>query len=115
MYKVILNSISIACILICCMYLVVILDNKEIKPLKGLRKAWFGDYSVLHHVWENIKYLPILLMIPVMLMIALTLITQMGIGNLRVRLDIQFLTSCLFWILAAITCILWGTKHKNKK
>lgn len=99
----ILNTISIAVILLLTAYLSSIVDRKQLRLFNAIYYYFKGDNTKWNHTWLNRRYLWLYLLIPSMLTMAIVLISQMGLGNLKIRLDIQFYIQTCFWISLAFT------------
>lgn len=99
----ILNTISILTIILTTSYLSSVIDKKQIRLFKALFDRFMGDNTVWEHTMRYKGYLWLYILIPSMLTIAVVLISQLGVGNLKIRLDIQFFLQTFFFISLALS------------
>lgn len=105
------TCISIISIIISCTVLVTQADKQDIKPMRALiNKIVYKDSTLYNHILNNKLLLLRLCLVPLMLPIAVSLINQLGMGNLRIRLDIQSLLLSIFWVVLTINFITLNKK-----
>lgn len=94
----ILNIISASCIVGCCAYITAILDFKNIKPAKALYQKIKGNNEPLNDLLKNWHYLFLIPILFSMLVFILSLISKMSHGQFRIKIDIENVSSVVFWI-----------------
>ena len=103
----IFTCISIISIIVSCTVIVTQADKQDIKPLKALyNKYVHNDASLYNHIAAHKVLLFRLCLVPCMLPIAVFLINQLGMGNLKIRMDVQSILGSLFWVILTIHFII---------
>jgi len=109
----IFTCISIISIIVSCTVIVTQADKNNIKPLKALYERYFkNDFTLYNHIASHKAMLLKLCLVPFMLPIAVFLINQLGMGNLKIRLDIQNFFNASFLATLAYYFIV---SNKEKK
>jgi len=79
-----------------------IIDKKDL-GVSELFKAWHNDDKAEQwRIKRDRYYLWLYAIIPLLLFMALVLIMQLNIGNLKSRLDVTFIASSAFWLCLAL-------------
>jgi len=109
----IFTCISIVSIIVSCTVIVMQADRQDIKPLRALfDKYYYKDNTMYNHIVKHKVLFLRLCLVPLMLPIAVFLINQLGMGNLRIRMDVQSIFGCLFWVVLTWHFII-STKDKK--
>lgn len=108
---IILNAISILSIIGFTSYLCTLVPD----PFMAFFQRYFTSKR---DKWEKMIGLGVFVwvypLIGVLLCIILLLTTQLGVGNIKARLDVTFLVNTSFWIILPIFVIGVIKKYKNK-
>jgi len=109
----IFTCISIISIIVSCTFIVTQADKQDIKPLKALyNKYYLHDNTLYNHIANHKVLLLRLCLVPFMLPIAVFLINQLGMGNLKIRMDVQSILGSCFWVILTLHFII---SNKEKK
>lgn len=104
--------ISVIAIIIIVAIFSSVIDKKDL-GLKNLFEAWHNDDKAEQfRIKRDRYYLWLYAIIPLMLVMALVLILQLNIGNLKNRPSLTFIASTGFWVCFAV--FLTKLTKKNK-
>lgn len=98
----VLCIISVIAIIIIVALLSSVIDKKDL-GVKNLFEAWHtNDKAEQFRIKRDRYYLWLYAIIPLLLVMALVLIMQLNIGNLKNRPSLTFIASTGFWVCVAV-------------